>query len=484
MLAILGCDPETLKLLAALVRQSSGASGDHPLNGISSDDAPSRSIRLAAAGVERADEAAVRGIAPDAELLSDWQDLVGRDDIDAVLVAAVDNWSDRREEALRKLVQDGTPLIVHSPPCLPLLALELDMIRRETRAPIVAFHPGDSHPVLGLLAGWVAAESASPIGRVEQVVVERTLADRSRERVLSQLARDATLVRAVVGPLRRVNASGSGVGALAWNSLNVQLSGPTQVLARWSVEAGADGEGTIKLIGQRGRAILHLTSDPRQWSLELALPPDAPLDACEQVKNWKGAQRSLAEPSHWSWPAWSWTADVLSRFEQFGSAASGSAQPDYSANSTDDANTASTANSAGATKLADESHTFDWPSICRDLEIADTAEHALQRGRAVELHHGTVTEEDTFKGLMSAVGCLLLLLLPLALIAAVAWEGIWHGWHKSMSDLATEETTGSAGSSGLRRLFPICVATPLVAFLGLQLLRLVFRPSRPGSRQS
>ncbi|HND52515.1 MAG TPA: hypothetical protein PLV92_08970, partial [Pirellulaceae bacterium] len=168
----------------------------------------------------------------------------------------------------------------------------------------------------------------------------------------------------------------------------------------------------------------------------------------EQMTNRKGAKRSPDEPARWSWPDWSWTDDVVSRIDSAGESL------------------------------------FEWPLICRDLEIADTAEHALQRGRPVELHHGTVTEEDTFKGLMSAVGCLLLLLLPLALIAAVAWEGIWHGWHKSMSDLAPDESSGGSGASFVRRLFPICVATPLVVFLGLQLLRLVFRPARPRPPQS
>jgi hypothetical protein len=155
----------------------------------------------------------------------------------------------------------------------------------------------------------------------------------------------------------------------------------------------------------------------------------------------------------------------------------------------------------------------EWPGICRDLEVADTVELSLRRGRMIELHHETVTEEDTFKGVMAALGCLLVMVVPLVLIAAAILGGLLarpnldnnlngfaadsptaavtlsnakdrgvpgsdaspNGDGKSASARLT--TDGSADSlriSASRPLWPYFLVAPLLVFLALQLLRFVF----------
>ncbi|MFM9066967.1 MAG: hypothetical protein ACKOUR_06535, partial [Planctomycetota bacterium] len=87
-----------------------------------------------------------------------------------------------------------------------------------------------------------------------------------------------------------------------------------------------------------------------------------------------------------------------------------------------------------------------------------------------------VTEEDTFKGVMSAIGCLLLLLVPLVLIVAVVVDGFVHGWHSQM-DYNPQGSSGSVAqpASGSGRLWLILILFPLLLFLLLQTLQMVFR---------
>jgi hypothetical protein len=52
------------------------------------------------------------------------------------------------------------------------------------------------------------------------------------------------------------------------------------------------------------------------------------------------------------------------------------------------------------------------------MELADSIEISLRRGRRIEVHYRPLTEETSYKGMMSAMGCGLLLLAPLSLLIA------------------------------------------------------------------
>ena len=327
--------------------------------------------------------------------------------------------SDDRLATLRRYVQEGTTLVVSHPACSAIAALELDMIRRDTKARLIVHFPGARHPALDDLAAYVTAGDDSAIGRVEQVVVERRLAQRQRTTVLEQFARDAYLLRQITGRITRVGATAPQAGEAAWGSLGVQMTGDGQMLLRWSVEPGdSSNSGRITLIGSKGRVTLEM-------------PGTAP---------WQLTTTSSASAAR-SYPREDVDRLVGERL-----------------------------------KLELTAATSDWPGVCRDLDVADLVEQSLRRGRMLELHHETVTEEDTFKGVMSAVGCLLLLLVPLVLIAAVVIDGFVHGWHSQM-DYNPQGAAGLAGqsTSGSGRSWLILILLPLLLFLLLQTLQLVFR---------
>jgi hypothetical protein len=61
-----------------------------------------------------------------------------------------------------------------------------------------------------------------------------------------------------------------------------------------------------------------------------------------------------------------------------------------------------------------------WPSALRAMELTDTIEISLRRARMIDVHRQQLTEELSFRGTMSAVGCGVLMVLP-PLLLFVGW---------------------------------------------------------------
>jgi hypothetical protein len=70
-------------------------------------------------------------------------------------------------------------------------------------------------------------------------------------------------------------------------------------------------------------------------------------------------------------------------------------------------------------KLERGDRASSWPKALRAMELADTIEIALRRGRMIEVHRQELTEQLAFKGMMAALGCgVLAAVIPVALAAA------------------------------------------------------------------
>ncbi len=97
-----------------------------------------------------------------------------------------------------------------------------------------------------------------------------------------------------------------------------------------------------------------------------------------------------------------------------------------------------------------------WTQALAAMELTDTIEISLRRGRMIEVHQQQLTEQLAFKGTMSALGCGVLLLLPPLLL--------FCGW--------------AAGLIGLpvAKYWPHVLLALLAMFLGLQLIpKLLFK---------
>ncbi len=101
----------------------------------------------------------------------------------------------------------------------------------------------------------------------------------------------------------------------------------------------------------------------------------------------------------------------------------------------------------------------DWVDAARSAELTETIDRSLKRGRTVELYNEEYSEASTFKGLMSAIGCCLLVVGILVVVVVGVLEDF------------------------LRRHVPLVPKWPYVLlgvlgiFLALQLLLLAVRPA-------
>jgi hypothetical protein len=405
-LALIGIDDDALALVRWAVQQ-----GGHAL--VAAFDVGPRA-------------AEVQAIAPHIQPSEDWESLVLGSAVDAVVVgrggagltqATGIPDDERRADQLRKLAQAAVPMLVVCPACEAIVGFEIEMIARDTRSVIVPFIPNSDHPAVRKLAELVAWGDASPLGRIEQVVLEREQTDRSRRAVLTQLAQDAALLRQLVGPIHGVSASGPAATAgrdplgpkpkepPALSNLSVHVSGQEGLAARWSIGPALEGEqGTISLIGTHGKAMLKMPA-AGHWTLSPA--------------GGNQTQQTFS-PDH----------DAAQVFSRLTHAMSG---------------------------LAEEPEA--WLNACRDQEVAEAVDRSLARGRTIELFNEEHTEEESFKGVMAMGGCLLLVMAMGVVFLATIVEGLrlpmrdWPLW----------------------QYWPIYLLVPIAAFLLLQLLQLAIK---------
>ena len=409
-LALLGCDDEALALAASAVD-----TGRHTL--IAAYDAAGYVPRL-------------RGVEPRARFNDDWESLLVAGDFDAVIVArgrfdpsAESGFSadERRIDQLRKLAQAAMPMLVIHPACEMIVGYELEMIRADSGGVMQPYVPGLSHPAIEELESLVAGES--PLGEIEQITFERQLSDRSRSAVLTQFARDASLLRRLLGTIRQVAATGPAgseyhdplasrmrtLPSLA--NLSIHLSGERPYSARWSVGPVDDlAGGKLVLIGARGRATLRMpTNFAARWELEIA-----------------GEQERL----------------VYEPFDEVEHAL------------------ATLQNSAEVGR----DHISTWIDACHDLEAASVIDRSLEKGRAIALYADEVSEEQSFKGVMAVGGCLVLAATLAALLVVVLVEALQLELRRAP----------------LWRAWPVILVTPIIVFLLLQTLKGVARQRLKG----
>ena len=382
--ALLGADETTRPIAAAIAGNSR-----FPLAGVCEWE------DLAAA-----DEFALPPALARARRFDGWEALLDSSVVDAVVVARGAD-DDRRADQLRKLIQAEVPLLVTHPVADSMLVYyELDMIRRETNCIVLPHLPQRRHPALEELAAMVRQGAESPIGKIEQLVVARTLAEPDKSSVIRQFTRDVDLMRGIAGDMTRLGAMSAAPDA-GYGSLGVHMSGPEGVVARWSVVPSRTEErAQITLLGASGKAVVESFEGAEPWTMTVST--DGPAQT-RQFAVWNPAAASL---------------DELAR------------------------------------ALAGEQPVPDWVDAARSVELAETIDRSLRKGRTIELYFEEYTEESTFKGTMASIGCGLLLL------------GMFV-----MGAVAIAEQIGVPYT----RLWPYVLAGVLGIFLVLQLLMLVFR---------
>ena len=312
--------------------------------------------------------------------ITDWETLLDDGQIDAVIVARGAD-PEMRTEQLRKLIQVDKPVLASHPVVDSMLAYyEFDMIRRETSAPLVPELSERKHPAVEALAEIVRQGDDSPIGKVNHLTIERSLADPEKRNVERQFARDVDLVRAVAGDMTRLGAMAGLPGSPNFASLGIQMSGPDGIDARWSIVPRQTAPGAkLTLSGPRGQATVELQEGNLPWALEC-------LTGGESEKK--------------EFAPWDPEAESLASF---------------------------------AAAIDGRTPTPDWVDACRAVELTETIDRSLKKSRTVELYYEDYTEDATFKGTMTSIGCGLLVLTLFVLVLAgiaeqmkIPYAGIWR----------------------------------------------------------
>jgi hypothetical protein len=339
-----------------------------------------------------------------------WEELLDSEAADAVIVGAGGAAPDVRARQIQDLAKQGRPLLTVHPVVPSVISyFEIDMARTESGALVQHFNPLVSS-VDALPWDAFVRDGHPTLGAAEQITATRQLADRSREAVLWHFARDVELLAHVAGRFDRIGAHAAmGDPEAAYASLSVQLLGARQIPVRWSVEPVAQvADLAVTIIFQRGRLIATFDG------------AGVLMDVREQE-----AEGETCSPRASKSPA----THAVERF----------------------------ANALAAR----DSSASDWTAALDAMELADTIEISLRRGRMIDVHHRELSETLAFKGVMSALGCgVLTVVVPLLLFL---------GW-----------ITGLLGIP-LAHYWPHVLLLLLAAFLGLQFLPKLVPPATHGA---
>jgi hypothetical protein len=339
-----------------------------------------------------------------------WEELLDSEAAEAIIVGSGGDQPDLRARQIQDLAKQGRPLLTVHPVVPSVISyFEIDMARAESGALVQHFNP-----LVASVDGleWAAFIRAGhpTLGVAEQITATRQLADRSREAVLWHFARDVELLATIAGRFDRIGAHAAmGDPQAAYASLSIQLLGGRQIPVRWSVEPVAHAaELAVTIIFQRGRLTATFDAagvlvDVRERGAEAETPT---------------ARAPEAPATH-----------AISQF----------------------AEAIAARNSAAS----------DWTEALDAMDLADTIEISLRRGRMIDVHHRELTETLAFKGVMSALGCgVLTVVVPLLLFL---------GW-----------ITGLVGIP-LAHYWPHVLLLLLAAFLALQFLPKLVAPAGRGA---
>ena len=395
-IGILGCDDHILAIAVAAVEGGHSLSPAYDVP----DDLP----------------AILSGI--DRQPREQWQGLLEDEVCDAVLVG-VDGWSEHRAEQVRTLVQAGRTILIGHPASLSMLwAYELDMILADSSATVIPAIATRHHPFIYSLKNLVEQSIAGngPLGPIESLQFERRQPDRDQESVLTSFARDADVIRVLIGDPSRLMALGGGDAG--WANLAVGLSGPDQVSVRWQVAKGHTRELTIQLICERGRLCIDIPErDCGVWA----------------VTQQTDAGISDLLPEFPSETAPFQPAEVL--LELLLLAVKGDAD--------------NHSNSSIPPAI--------WPDAARTIELAETIPRSVKRGRGIDLHQEEFSELGTFRGTMASLGCGIIMAGLFILFLATLVGGV-------------ARAAGWSFGERLAAIWPYAILTTLILFLILQLL--------------
>jgi myo-inositol 2-dehydrogenase/D-chiro-inositol 1-dehydrogenase len=296
---------------------------------------------------------------------ADFDDALALAELEAVVVGGA---IASRGESLRRVAAVGLPAICLHPPGDDSEAYyQVALSREETGAVVIPDLPGRLHPALELLRSEIEHPE---LGGFRGLTVKGSAAPEAGDLTRHVFPRLVDPVRALIGEIEAVTATGDPPGPSPSESLIVQLRGPAARRAEVRIERGSAAPGQLVLSAAAGSLTL------------------------EHSPTWDGPARLIrrsAEGGESVSPLESWDphAAILAILMEADNSRDRLVHPN----------------------LMDGT---------RAMELAEATVRSLNRGRTVELHYEEISEAATFKAVMTSIGCLVflavLVVLPAALI--------------------------------------------------------------------
>jgi myo-inositol 2-dehydrogenase/D-chiro-inositol 1-dehydrogenase len=338
----------------------------------------------------------------------DLEDALARPALEAIIVGGP---LESRGEWLRRAAAEGFAIIALHPPGPDSEAYyQVSLSREETGAAIVPDLPLRLHPGVQALSRALSTGELGSFRSLRLEVPSSTSPGTSLVRV--EFAGAVDVIRALLGEIDALTATGDPPGEDPDLELIVHLRAANTLRAEVRIRSEPATAARLSLTGSLGSLTLEI--DPRR-------PQDARLFRSE------GPQ--AAEPVHL--PTWDPHEAILAIL------AASTGRRD--------------ARELPSPNLLDGT---------RAMELSEAANRSLRRGRTVELHYETISEEATFKSVMTSTGCLIFLAMILVLPIAMAGPPLGLKW---------------------TLYIPYLIPPALVLFVLLQTLRLAIRrPDLPG----
>jgi myo-inositol 2-dehydrogenase/D-chiro-inositol 1-dehydrogenase len=328
----------------------------------------------------------------------DLEDALARPGVDAIIVGGPPA---TRGEWLRRAAAEGYAIVVLHPPGPDSEAYyQVSLSREETGAVIVPNLPLRLHPgVQGLRRAITDGE----VGAFRGLRFEATTRPAGASLVRVGFARSVDAIRAILGEIDALTATGDPPGEDPDFELVVQLRGADLLRAEARIRPEAASSTRLTVFGDRGSLTLdveahRLTLNRSAAAEPIELPPWDPHEAIMDMLSSSLGRRDAGEPT--------------------------------------------------SPSLLDGT---------RAMELSEAANRSLRRGRTVELHYEAISEESTFKSVMTSTGCLLFLASLFLVPLAMAGAAIGEKW---------------------AQYIPYLIPPALILFVMLQSLRLSIRRPR------
>ena len=368
--ALLGDHPDGLDLARALI-----ASARHTLHAYGG---PQESrVRIEQLGVKPA-------------YYRDLEDLLADPDIEAVIIATPIG---QRPAHLRRALQsERHVLCVHPADPSPDVAYECAMIQADTNCVLLPMLPIALHPAIARFAELTRTTSAGQVLELEIASTEQVLLDADGVNPKASLP-GWDVLRRVAGE----------IDAVYVQTRQSELTKNEPILCTGKF-----------LSGLLLRAMLLPNQNSPRWQIALVTPTGRITLAFPD--GWPGPARleytdAEGQLQNETWDAHSPWEPLIRRFED-ASVAARNLKPHPG-----QIDSASFTNSPAL---------LGWQDELRALELDDTARRCVVYGRVGTLDHQEATEEASFKGTMTLVGCSLIWLTVVVLILAT-WQP-WLAW--------------------------------------------------------